>query len=376
MQNVARTQKRHCQRWMEKRVNEKWTKKARDEGYRARSAYKLMQLDEKFHLFNGSVRCVVDLGSAPGSWLQVASVKMGMHDQEQKQVASAKRKHLIGIDLLPMPPVTGVQIIRGDFTSRDVQEQLLLKVRDAAEEMKIPILTKEASVDVRMKVFAAENTSLQTGDLSVYHYGRQSQVVKNYNTLRKHVESLNELPMAAVDGVMSDMAAHDAHVPNAGKSGEIESQIMLAESAKHFALKVLKEGGWFVTKVFNGEGATNLYKSLSLYFERTAITRPPAVQEGSRESFVVASGFIGRERLLNHSYNGMEERAPELDSANPRKMRQVVGKRETMALPNPFRRRAPSLSSAKLRSAMAPPLLRGKPVDESTRLSIDVPGTR
>lgn len=72
--------------------NDKWSQKAADEGYRARSVYKLMELDERFHLLKKGMT-VLDLGAAPGSWLQYAAEKVGPSGT------------VIGIDLTPIEPI-------------------------------------------------------------------------------------------------------------------------------------------------------------------------------------------------------------------------------------------------------------------------------
>ncbi len=88
--------------WKTRQKNDPYVRRAREEGYRARAAYKLLELDEKDHLFKG-VRRVVDLGSAPGSWSQVAQRRLG------------EAGTVIALDILPMDPIAGVEFIEGDF---------------------------------------------------------------------------------------------------------------------------------------------------------------------------------------------------------------------------------------------------------------------
>ena len=85
--------------------------KAKEEGYRARSAYKLIQIQQKFHVIR-SRDTVVDLGAAPGSWSQVLVKLVG------------KRGRVIALDLQEMEPIEGVIIIQGDMTSPDIQENI------------------------------------------------------------------------------------------------------------------------------------------------------------------------------------------------------------------------------------------------------------
>ena len=88
-------------RWLQRQLNDPYVKQAKAEGYRSRAAYKLIELDEKYGLLNGVTR-VVDLGIAPGGWSQV--------------VRKRKPKALIvGIDLLEVEPIEGVEIFQMDF---------------------------------------------------------------------------------------------------------------------------------------------------------------------------------------------------------------------------------------------------------------------
>ena len=97
--------------WKTRQQNDPYVKRAREEGYRARAAYKLMELDEKDQLFKG-VQRVVDLGAAPGSWSQIARKRLGQSGT------------VIALDLLPMEPIAGVVFIEGDFREDDVLAQL------------------------------------------------------------------------------------------------------------------------------------------------------------------------------------------------------------------------------------------------------------
>ncbi len=87
-------------KWLERQLADPYVQKAFQEGYRARAAYKLLEIDERFDILKGR-KNTVDLGCAPGGWLQVLKGK-GM-------------AHIAGIDLLPVEPLTGVHIVEGDI---------------------------------------------------------------------------------------------------------------------------------------------------------------------------------------------------------------------------------------------------------------------
>lgn len=93
--------------WLQEHVNDHYVHMAQKDGYRARAAYKLLEINDKDKLIRpGTV--LADLGSAPGSWSQVAARIVG--DQG----------HVFALDILPMDPVPGVEFIQGDFREEDV----------------------------------------------------------------------------------------------------------------------------------------------------------------------------------------------------------------------------------------------------------------
>lgn len=98
--------------WLQEHVNDPYVKQAQRDGYRSRSSYKLIQLNERDRLIRPGM-LVVDLGSAPGGWSQVATRLAG----EQARV--------VATDILPMEPLKNVEFIQGDFTEEAVLNQIL-----------------------------------------------------------------------------------------------------------------------------------------------------------------------------------------------------------------------------------------------------------
>ena len=101
--------------WMQEHIDDPYVKKAQKDGYRARAAYKLLAINEKTNLIKKGMT-VVDLGSAPGSWSQVAGKLVG-----EKGV-------LIASDILPMDTLPDVTFIQGDFREADVFERIMAEV--------------------------------------------------------------------------------------------------------------------------------------------------------------------------------------------------------------------------------------------------------
>ena len=107
-------------RWLQRQLNDPYVKRAQVEGYRGRAAYKIMELDDKFHFLVNGAR-VVDLGCAPGGWCQVASKRINAAGEKPgKKVGT-----LLGIDLQDVDPVPGCDIYKLDFMDEgaDVQVQ-------------------------------------------------------------------------------------------------------------------------------------------------------------------------------------------------------------------------------------------------------------
>ena len=101
--------------WMQEHIDDPYVKKAQKDGYRARAAYKLLEINEKTNLIKKGMT-VVDVGSAPGSWSQVAGKLVG-----EKGV-------LIASDILPMDTLPDVTFIQGDFREADVFERIMAEV--------------------------------------------------------------------------------------------------------------------------------------------------------------------------------------------------------------------------------------------------------
>ena len=90
-------------KWIQRQLNDPYVRKAQAEGYRSRAAYKLVELDERFHFLKGAKR-VIDLGIAPGGWTQVVR-------------RICPQAVVVGIDLLPTDPIDGATILQMDFMS-------------------------------------------------------------------------------------------------------------------------------------------------------------------------------------------------------------------------------------------------------------------
>ena len=98
------------QQWIKRQLSDKWSVRARAEGYRSRAAFKLIGIDDRFKLIRKGSR-VIDLGAAPGGWVQVALARG----------AAA----VVGVDLLMIEPIPGATLIQADFTEPGVDQQMI-----------------------------------------------------------------------------------------------------------------------------------------------------------------------------------------------------------------------------------------------------------
>ena len=129
--------------WVNKQRRDTYVRQSKVDGYRARSVYKLIEIDEKFRVFKGGM-CVIDVGAAPGSWSQYVS----------KVVKNGK---IISIDLKKMEPIKNTIQIIGDFTNPIIQDQIKNKLTSKAEVV---------MSDMAVNTTGIKNIdSIQTGEL-------------------------------------------------------------------------------------------------------------------------------------------------------------------------------------------------------------------
>jgi 23S rRNA (uridine2552-2'-O)-methyltransferase len=121
--------------WLNDHVNDTYVKLAKREGYRARAAYKLKEIDEQFGLIKPG-HTVVDLGSTPGAWSQYIRRKLSPKTATSGGAAVGELNgKIIALDLLPMEPIEGVVFIQGDFREEEVLTQLATELNGALADI-------------------------------------------------------------------------------------------------------------------------------------------------------------------------------------------------------------------------------------------------
>ena len=133
--------------WLADHEDDEYVKRARAEGYRSRASYKLLEIDDKFHVLKpGAV--VVDLGAAPGGWSQVAAARTG------------ERGKILALDILEMRPIQGVTVIQGDFTEEGPLQALIALAGDSGVDLVIsdmaPNLSGMKDIDQPRSMYLAE----------------------------------------------------------------------------------------------------------------------------------------------------------------------------------------------------------------------------
>ena len=200
--------------WLNEHFSDQFVKQSKEDGYRSRASYKLLEIQKKDRLIKPGM-CVLDLGAAPGGWSQVAAELVGDNGV------------VFASDILPTDTIAGVEFVQGDFTEQSVFDELL--------------------------------------------------------------SMMGEYGHSGVDLVISDMA------PNLSGMTDIDQPkaMYLVELALDMSDSVLKSGGGFVAKVFQGEGFDQYLKEVRARFKSVSTRKPEASRARSRECYLVAKGYKG-----------------------------------------------------------------------------------
>ena len=177
--------------WVHAHINDPYVKMAQKDGYRARAAYKLKEIDDEYHLIKSGM-VIVDLGSTPGSWSQIAREKLTSKGQMNGRV--------IALDLLPMEPIADVDFILGDFREDDVLAQLQNLLGSAKVDLVLSDMATNlsgiASVDAariehisELALDFAQHHSQANGALLIktFHGAAYDGIVKQFRALFKQV---------------------------------------------------------------------------------------------------------------------------------------------------------------------------------------------
>jgi len=196
--------------WLHDHLNDTYVKLARKEGYRARAAYKLKEIDEELHLLRPG-QVVVDLGAAPGAWSQYVRRRFAPREAGSGGAASGELDGtIVALDLLDFEPIDGVTFVQGDFHDEAAQRRLeaVLGARpvDVVLSDLAPNLSGIASSDsarvahlVELAVDFAEHHLVAQGALvcKVFHGSGHSQLVELFKRTFRAVKTIK--PKASRD---------------------------------------------------------------------------------------------------------------------------------------------------------------------------------
>jgi tRNA (cytidine32/guanosine34-2'-O)-methyltransferase len=240
---------------------------AKEEGWRARSAYKLLQLDEEFNLFEGVTR-VVDLCAAPGSWSQVLSrvlikgEKFGRAGWQEKQAAT--RNYVLGLD--KKGPIADE---KKEVETKDERPKPREGVRIVAIDLQ-PMSPLEGVTTMRADITHPATIPLMLKALDPDTYDPNA------------TSGSSPVDLVISDGAPDVTGLHDLDI-------YVQSQLLWA--ALNLALCVLKPGGKFVAKIFRGKDVDLLFAQLKIVFARVRVAKPRSSRASSIEAFVVCEGF-------------------------------------------------------------------------------------
>jgi len=189
--------------WVNKQRRDIYVRQSKVDGYRARSAYKLIEIDQKFKIFKGGLS-VIDIGAAPGSWSQYV-------------FKASKSCKLISIDLKKMDPIGKSIQIQGDFTEEKIQDKIKTNIN--------------GEVDVVISDMAVDTTGI------------------------KNIDSI--------------------------QTGE------LCKEAMFFAKDLMKDNGYFISKIFMGGTFNEIVAEGKKYFKEVKVFKPKSSRKDSKESFII-----------------------------------------------------------------------------------------
>jgi tRNA (cytidine32/guanosine34-2'-O)-methyltransferase len=256
---------------------------AKEQNWRARSAFKLIQLDEQFDLFSykDPTKCtrVVDLCAAPGSWSQVLSrvlikgESFGRRSWIEKQAKVFGQDQVSdGVANLSLPEGAGSPLTQAELLRHCPPRENILVPRENVKIVAIdlqPMASLEGIVMLKADITHPSTVQLLLKALDPDHDDGQ-------------MGETGRVDLVISDGAPDVTGLHDL---------DIYVQSQLLHSALTLAVKVLRPGGKFVAKIFRGRNVDLIYAQLKVVFTRVHVAKPRSSRASSIEAFVVCEGF-------------------------------------------------------------------------------------
>ncbi|KAF3919930.1 hypothetical protein AA313_de0202853 [Arthrobotrys entomopaga] len=301
--------KKSSKLWLRRQMGDLESREAKVQMYKSRAAFKLIQMDQEHKIFRPGMT-VVDLGYAPGSWSQVAVAQ------------TTPNGRVIGIDLLPAPPPKGASAIQGNFLNPTIQAELRRYLADpdrgrpkpkqsiaapVAEDSSQPLLidhNNPAPENERIDtnpILELDNTTAsgyiaQERRDSLHEVteeeneGEKSQEEKEANTVDVVLSDMCE-PWPLIEGFhLNTMLIPWRRLMNTTgiRTRDHTVSMNLCNAALVFCIDVLKPGGSFVCKFYQGGADKNLLNNVERVFNNVKKVKPASSRPDSKECFIVA----------------------------------------------------------------------------------------
>lgn len=244
-------------RWLARQKNDHFTKAAKEQQFRSRAAFKLMDIDDKYRFFKQNQK-VLDLGFAPGAWSQVARKRIGSGGM------------IMGVDLLRCTPPKGVYSLQANILSKKTHELIRLCFARHIQLNKHDQLHKDHGYLQHM--LEEELNHLKE--------------TEEYKELFSQTDLSQNIERYPVDVVLSDMMANTTGI----QSKDHYMSMDLCDAALIVAIDLLKPGGSFTCKLYAGSEDTLLEKRLKKVFKKVDRFKPNASRNESKELYFVARG--------------------------------------------------------------------------------------
>lgn len=281
--------------WAQKQARDTFVRRSRSEGYVARSAYKLMEMDDKYgllqppsgegeHLFGSrqqrsaatrtsrGLRRVLDLGCSPGSWCQVIRERCG------------EDCLIFAVDLLPVKAqVPNTTFIQGDMTSPDVQQKLFshLSSTGSTSSHAFSRTGDSSRSDAGERMYSAGDSGKDPCPVFISAHTQRTK--RNHGD---HETDHSSFPFL-------DVVTSDVCVNRMGGSADRQRQCTLQLEALSLAISLLRPGGHFVCKALGSRSSyTELWAAMERRFRRVSVMKPLSSRSTSDEEFVIGRGLL------------------------------------------------------------------------------------
>lgn len=326
-------------------------RKAKEEGYRARSAYKLLQINESFPLFDHISTGVVDLCAAPGSWSQVLAHLLKSSQDKKNEVLLHRLKQgrthsegqtiepgggdeeepvppfsdfiknprstssssplplplplpppppIVAVDLQEMAPIPGVTFVQGDITSAETAREITRWLVEAASDRQRvleqweKLLSNEEGDEGETKNPVLTDCVQTRGDATAFPPSpSSSQQGGRKRTSSGSCVSQTETPsLLASSAPVADIVVCDG-APDVTGLHELDEYLQhhLLLAALHITTHLLRPGGTFVTKMFRGPNTPFLLAKSEVFFRSVQVLKPMSSRNASMECFMLCEGF-------------------------------------------------------------------------------------